>query len=207
MTVYKSVGSRSSSSCLLIRITFASTEFTFASTIYLCQYRVPFAYTFTNKEFYSIRFKLLTSKGTSEGIGQPSIASIYSLTIYPSSIGTFRILQIEPHCTVNQLTHTCSIQRPTGQRGRPGYDIFKVDESLFEMGFSYQQSARVIERTLRRRREEFGLPVGSSYNNNYYSQMSNVKFLQIKCQEVYRLKDTKNEHAFTIWIIRPTFVE
>ena len=79
------------------------------------------------------------------------------------------IIQIEPHCSFNPLSNTCPLRSPTGHRGRPAYDISKDDlECLFEMGFSYQQSARIIgvsERTLRRRREEFGLPVGSSYTD------------------------------------------
>ena len=79
------------------------------------------------------------------------------------------IVQIEPHCSINPLSNACPLRSPTGHRGRPAYDISKNDlDCLFEMGFSYQQSARIIgvsERTLRRRREEFGLPVGSSYTD------------------------------------------
>ena len=79
------------------------------------------------------------------------------------------IIQIEPQCSINPLSNTCPLRNPTGQRGRPAYDISQNDlECLFEMGFSYQQSARILgvyERTLWRRREEFGLPVGSSYTD------------------------------------------
>ena len=42
------------------------------------------------------------------------------------------------------------------------------------MGFSFQQSAGVLERTVRRRREEFGLPVGSSYTNMSDSELDEV---------------------------------
>ena len=78
------------------------------------------------------------------------------------------IVQIQPSCSMNPLSLTCPV-RTTGHRGRPAYEISKDDlECLFEMGFSYQQSARILgvsERTLRRKREEFGLPIGSSYTD------------------------------------------
>lgn len=55
----------------------------------------------------------------------------------------------------------------TGRPGRPPFLISKAQiETLTELGYSYAKIARmfgVSERTLRRRREEFGLPIGQSY--------------------------------------------
>ncbi len=73
------------------------------------------------------------------------------------------ILRIEPRCTDNFLSQACPVQPPTGP-GRPAYNISKEDiESLFEVGFTFLQSARILgvsERTLWRRREEYGLSIG-----------------------------------------------
>ena len=56
--------------------------------------------------------------------------------------------------------------------GRPAYAIHQEElESLIELGFSFHQIASMLgvsERTIRRRRELFGLPIGA----DCYSQIS-----------------------------------
>ena len=57
----------------------------------------------------------------------------------------------------------------TGRPGRPPFLISKAQiETLTELRYSYAKTARmfgVSERTLLRRREEFGLPIGQSYSD------------------------------------------
>ena len=54
------------------------------------------------------------------------------------------------------------------RQGRPPYDIRKEDlESLLELGFNFVQISAILgvsERTIRRRRMLFGLPVGSNFS-------------------------------------------
>ena len=61
---------------------------------------------------------------------------------------------------------------PYGSRGRPAYAIHEEElQSLIELGFSFHQIAVMLgvsERTIRRRRELFGLPIGA----DCYSQIS-----------------------------------
>ena len=56
-----------------------------------------------------------------------------------------------------------------GFRGRPAYIISKVQlETLIELGFDYNTIARMLgvsERTILRRRVEFGLPVGCTFTD------------------------------------------
>ena len=56
-----------------------------------------------------------------------------------------------------------------GTPGRPRYDVPKSQiEALMELGFSYTSMARMLNvspRTIRRRREEYGLPVGRQYSD------------------------------------------
>ena len=61
---------------------------------------------------------------------------------------------------------------PTIQTGRAGRPPFSISQSqievLVELGYSYAQIARMLgisDRTLLRRREMFGLPIGQSYSN------------------------------------------
>ena len=57
----------------------------------------------------------------------------------------------------------------TGRAGRPLFLISKSQiEVLSDLGYSYARMARIFgisERTLLRRREEFGLPIGQTYTN------------------------------------------
>lgn len=57
----------------------------------------------------------------------------------------------------------------TGRVGRPMFWISKSQiEVLSDIGYTYARMARIFgasERTLLRRREKFGLPVGQSYTN------------------------------------------
>jgi hypothetical protein len=56
-----------------------------------------------------------------------------------------------------------------GLRGRPPFVISKVQlETLIELGYTYSTIARmygVSERTLLRRRVEYGLPIGLSFTD------------------------------------------
>ena len=53
--------------------------------------------------------------------------------------------------------------------GRPPFDIKKEDlESLMEIGLNFRQISRIVgvsERTIRRRRAQYGLPVGNNYSS------------------------------------------
>ena len=51
--------------------------------------------------------------------------------------------------------------RHRGQRGRPPF-VISLDqlEALIELGLSMRRIASVLERTVRRRREMYGLPIG-----------------------------------------------
>ena len=57
----------------------------------------------------------------------------------------------------------------SGFRGRPAYIISKAQlETLIELGFNYSAIARMLgvsERTILRRRVEFGLPVGVTFTD------------------------------------------
>lgn len=59
-----------------------------------------------------------------------------------------------------------------GTPGRPPYQVPKSQiEALIELGFSYTAMARMLHvspRTIRRRREEYGLPIG-----RYFSDITN----------------------------------
>jgi len=62
----------------------------------------------------------------------------------------------------------CSVEL-TGQPGRPPF-LVPIDyiEALIEFGFTYEQMSAVLgisSRTLRRRRQEHGLPVGRNYTD------------------------------------------
>ena len=64
---------------------------------------------------------------------------------------------------------SCPVTSPCHMRqGRTPYDIRKEDlESLLELGFNFVQIAEILgvsERTIRRRRMLFGLPVGSNFS-------------------------------------------
>lgn len=67
------------------------------------------------------------------------------------------------------ITATIPPQAEVNGRGRPSYQICKEDlESLLELGFNFQQIAKIIGvsvRTIRRRREFFGLPIGDHYSS------------------------------------------
>lgn len=67
---------------------------------------------------------------------------------------------------------SCPVYRSTGRAGRPAYAIQQEElESLIELGFSFHQIASMLgvsERTIRRRRQYFGLPIGA----NCYSQIT-----------------------------------
>ena len=56
-----------------------------------------------------------------------------------------------------------------GTPGRPPYQVPKSQiEALMELGFSYAAMARMLHvspRTIRRRREEYGLPIGRYYSD------------------------------------------
>ena len=67
---------------------------------------------------------------------------------------------------------SCPVYRRSNGRGRPSYLIHQEElEALIELGFSFNQIASMLgvsERTIRRRREIFGLPIGAEH----YSQIS-----------------------------------
>lgn len=68
-------------------------------------------------------------------------------------------------------TGTCPVmlQRDHVGPGCPSFDIKKGDlESLMEIGFNFRQIAGIVgvsERTIRRRRALYGLPVGNNYSS------------------------------------------
>ena len=66
----------------------------------------------------------------------------------------------------------------TGRAGRPAFLISKAQiEVLTELGYSYAKIARmfgVSERTLLRRREQFGLPIGQSYTDISNKELDTV---------------------------------
>ena len=65
-------------------------------------------------------------------------------------------LPIQPECPVQ---HSCS-------PGRPSYVLQRADlEALIDFGFSLATILGVSERTIRRRRELFGLPVGDNFSH------------------------------------------
>lgn len=78
-----------------------------------------------------------------------------------------------------------------GFRGRPAYIISKVQlETLVELGFNYHTIARILgvsERTILRRRVEFGLPVGYTFTDITDDDLDNVVrgILQV-CEMVAR---------------------
>ena len=67
-------------------------------------------------------------------------------------------------------TGTCPVTRQGHHGpGRRPFDIRKEDlESLMEIGFNFRQISRIVgvsERTIRRRRALYGLPVGNNYSS------------------------------------------
>ena len=79
----------------------------------------------------------------------------------------------------------------TGRPGRPPFMISKSQiELLTELGYRYAKIATmfgVSERTLLRRREEYGLPVGQSYSNISDEELDTI------VQSVYQVM-TMNVH-------------
>ena len=69
----------------------------------------------------------------------------------------------------------CQTDTPGPHSGRPSYQISKEDrESLIEIGFTFRQIGHILglsERTVRRRWELFGLPIGASH----YSSISDTE--------------------------------
>jgi len=62
----------------------------------------------------------------------------------------------------------CPVQHTSGP-GRPSFVLQRADvEALIEAGFNFRQMATILgvsERTIRRRREFFGLPVGDNFSD------------------------------------------
>ena len=78
-----------------------------------------------------------------------------------------------------------------GFRGRPAYIISKVQlETLIELGFDYNTIARMLgvsERTILRRRVEFGLPVGCTFTDITDDDLDNaVRGILQVCEMVAR---------------------
>lgn len=82
---------------------------------------------------------------------------------YSEHIEEWTLIQLGDTPRTGMNHETPPIVETTG-RGRPPYDISRENlESLLELGFSFQQMASILGvsvRTIRRRRELFGLPIG-----------------------------------------------
>lgn len=89
---------------------------------------------------------------------------------------------------------SCPVYRSSGRAGRPAYSIQREElEALIELGFSFHQIAFMLgvsERTIRRRREYFGLPTGA----NCYSQLSDEELdtvvsdiMHVMCQSCIKM--------------------
>lgn len=85
-------------------------------------------------------------------------------------------LQMQPDPS-NFLNRHPSCQR-TGHPGRPSYHICKEDlESLLELGFNFHQMSMILgvsERTIRRRRELFGLGVGNNFTEISNEELDDI---------------------------------
>ena len=93
--------------------------------------------------------------------------SIHSLIYIPFlDLYTDLVMQLEDQECYAQVLIP-AIQ--TGRAGRPPFSVSQSQiEVLVELGYSYAQLARMLgisDRTLLRRREMFGLPIGQSYSN------------------------------------------
>lgn len=87
---------------------------------------------------------------------------LFCLQWHFNRLSEWTLIQTTESCRLPQ--GTCPVLQPSG-RGRPPYEIRKEDlEYMLELGFKFSQIAIILgvsERTLRRRREVFGLPIGS----------------------------------------------
>ena len=88
-------------------------------------------------------------------------------------------LRIQPDSSNLPTNHHLSCQR-TGHPGRPSYHIRKEDlESLLELGFNFHQMSMILgvsERTLRRRRELFGLGIGNNFTQISNEELDDIIF-------------------------------
>ena len=86
-----------------------------------------------------------------------------------------------------------------GTPGRPPYQVPKSQiEALMELGFSYAAMARMLHvspRTIRRRREEYGLPIG-----RYYSDITDNHLDELigSILQVYTYTHTHNMLAYEL---------
>ena len=64
----------------------------------------------------------------------------------------------------------CPVQHSVCSPGRPSYVVQRADlEALLEAGFNFRQMGTILgvsERTIRRRRELFGLPIGDNFSDH-----------------------------------------
>ena len=75
---------------------------------------------------------------------------------------------IDQHSGASDASHS-PIRIFTGGRGRPAYYVLQSQiEAMMELRFTYEKMARLLHistRTLQRRRQEYGLPIGHNYTD------------------------------------------
>ncbi len=94
-------------------------------------------------------------------------------------------------CIEEQPTCTFASNPPptlnNGLRGRPTFQVSRQPlEGLLELGFNFRQIAELIgvsERTIRRRRELYGLPIENTYSNISDEELDGIvaDILQVGC--------------------------
>ena len=102
------------------------------------------------------------------------------------------VLQLlDENTAANDLVSSSPVRVFRGTPGRPPYQLPKSQiEALMELGFSYATMARMLNvspRTLRRRREEYGLPVGRHYSDISDNDLDGVVSIILQVGKQYQL--------------------